>query len=67
MEVEQHVDAGHGGGLDVPQQLLGLRQRPLRAAEIHVHAQQTFGHGPLEDAPVAAALRASGRRRAPIR
>ena len=56
MEIEQHVDAGHGGGLDVLQQLLGLRKRPLRAAQVDVDAQQAFGDRPLEYAPVLAAL-----------
>ena len=60
MKVQQHVDAGHGGRLDVPQELIGLRQRALRAAQVDVHAQQAFGHRPLEDAPVPAALGAHG-------
>ena len=61
VEIEQHVDAGHGGGLDVPQQLLGLRQGALRAAQVDVDAQQSFGHRPLEHAPVPAALGLQGR------
>ena len=60
VEVEQHVDAGHGGGPDVLQQLLGLRQGLLRSAQVDVDAQQPFGHGPLEHAPVLAALGLQG-------
>ena len=56
VEIEQHVDAGHGGGVDVLQQLFGLRKCPLRSAQIDVDAQQPFGHRPLENAPVLAAL-----------
>ena len=61
MEVEQHVDSGHRRRLDVPQELLGLRQQVLWAAHVDVHAQQALGHRPLEHAPVPATLRAHGR------
>ena len=38
----------------------GCGQRVLRAAHVDVDAQQPFGHRPLENAPVPAALRAHG-------
>ena len=42
------------------QQLIRLRQRLLRSAQVDVDAQQAFGHGPLENAPVPAALGLQG-------
>ena len=60
MEVEQHIDARHRRGADVLEQLLGLRQRLLGSAHVDVDAEQPFGHGPLEHAPVTATLRLQG-------
>ena len=38
MEIQQHVDAGHGGGADVLEHLLRLGQGSLRPAQVDVDA-----------------------------
>src|ERR1700723_589971 len=53
MKVEQHVDARHGSRLQVLQELLGIGESALRAAEVDVDALQALSDGPLEYSPAA--------------